>query len=137
MKLNQTTQYAIRLLIVLASNQNKFLIIKNIAKHLKISYKYLGAIVTSLVKAGLVESAKGRHGGIRLARSADEIRLIDILDAIEEPYSENECILGIGMCGGVAPCALHSSWEKAQAVIRETFGNSTLASLEIHADTSL
>ena len=83
MKLNQTTQYAIRLLIVLASNQNKFLIIKNIAKHLKISYKYLGAIVTSLVKAGLVESAKGRHGGIRLARSADEIRLIDILDAIE------------------------------------------------------
>jgi Rrf2 family iron-responsive transcriptional regulator len=137
MKLNHTTQYAFRLLIVLSSNPQKLFVIKDIAKHLHLSYKYLAAIVTQLVKANLIESIRGRDGGIKLARDADEIRLIDILDATEEPYSENECILGIGTCGGASPCAFHGSWEKAQAAIRDTFGNRTLADLEIHADTAL
>ncbi len=158
MKLNHTTQYAFRLLIVLSSNPQKLFVIKDIAKHLHLSYKYLAAIVTQLVKANLIESIRGRDGGIKLARDADEIliesirgrdggiklardadeiRLIDIPDATEEPYSENECILGIGTCGGASPCAFHGSWEKAQAAIRDTFGNRTLADLEIHADTAL
>jgi len=129
MKLSKTTQYAIRLLVVLSSNPNKLLAIKDIADELDIPYKYLTAIVTVLVKANFIKSSKGRNGGIKLSQKPHEINIIQILDALEEPCCDNECLLGTGVCNNRSECPLHESLEDAKQIIIEVFANKTLADL--------
>ena len=128
MKLNTTTQYAIRFLHEI-SKVDELSSIKALSTKLDIPYKYTSAIVTSLVKAGLVESTRGRNGGIRLAKSEENIRLSDILDALNEPYVNDECILGEGKCKSVGHCSLHMSWLEPKRLISDMFRNTSLKSL--------
>ena len=89
-----------------------------IAERQHLSLPYLEQLFAKLRRAGLVESARGRAGGYRLARPASEISVAEIMDAVEE---------GIRMtrCGGVdvAPCLpgerciTHGLWDALGAHI--------------------
>ena len=83
MYLTQQTDYAMRVLIYAAVNDGVLVNIGTIAEAYKISKSHLMKVVTALVKGGFLISVRGKGGGLRLAKSAEEIRVGDVVRLIE------------------------------------------------------
>jgi len=131
MQLHNTTQYAIRILSYIAKNGSSRLYrAKELSESLEIPHKFLTKIMTVLVKAGFVESIKGREGGYKLSKPAQEISIHDILGSFKELEDDSKCVLGIGECDGNNKCALHDQWVEPRDLIRQMYKNTTLDKLE-------
>jgi Rrf2 family nitric oxide-sensitive transcriptional repressor len=83
MQLTLFTDYALRSLIYLAANATRVNSVKEIAEHYNISRNHLVKVAHRLSTMGLVESSKGKGGGLRLAQDAGAIRLGDIVQQLE------------------------------------------------------
>jgi len=130
MELNNTSQYAIRILSYIANSKNQLSSAKELSQILDIPYKFLTKITTKLVKADFILSIRGREGGFKLARKASEISIMDILNHFNEFNHQKECLLGIGKCDGTNKCGLHDQWVKPKNMIKKMFENTTLENLE-------
>ena len=127
MQLNNTSQYAIRILSYMANQEKSELInATKLAEILQIPYKFLTKIMTELVKANLVESIRGRDGGYILTKEAFDTKLDTILELFNDAIKDEQCILGIGFCDGVNKCALHDQWVEPKNLIQRMFKDSTL-----------
>jgi Rrf2 family protein len=83
MRLNKSTSHAVRILIDCATAEGKLIKVADIAKRLDITQQNAFKIVHLLSKAGFLSSVRGRHGGVRLARAASQIRIGDVVRSIE------------------------------------------------------
>jgi len=83
MRLNKSTSHAVRILVECAKAGDKLVKVADIAQRLDITQQNTFKIVHLLSKAGFLASVRGRHGGVRLARPATEIRIGDIVRSIE------------------------------------------------------
>jgi len=127
MKLNNTSQYAIRILAYIADHKEKNLLsATELSNELIIPYKFLTKIMTELVKADLVESIRGREGGFKLKKNAADIKVDDILNIFNDSIKDEECILGIGFCNGMCKCALHDQWMEPKLLMQKMFRESSL-----------
>ncbi|MEG0167854.1 MAG: Rrf2 family transcriptional regulator [Ruthenibacterium sp.] len=91
MHITQETDYAVRIVYCLAKcgvRRDARSISEEMCISLRFSLKILGKLVTS----GIVESYKGNRGGYELARSAAEITLKDVINAVEGPYRLSRCV---------------------------------------------
>ena len=129
MKLNTTSQYAIRIMEFISKDTNKLHNAKNISTELSIPYKYLTKIMTQLTNAKLIQSIRGREGGYSLIKKTSSIRIIEILEAVKESMNEENCLLGTGLCNHVNKCALHDAWKQPKKSIIEMFSETTLADM--------
>jgi len=85
MKLNTTSQYAIRIMTYIAQNKDiKLFKAKNISEILDIPYKYMTKIMAQLSSANIIISIRGRDGGYKLAKDPAMIKLIEVLEAVKE-----------------------------------------------------
>lgn len=101
MKLSTKGRYAMVALADLALQPKDGLAsLAEISKRQDISLPYLEQLFVKLRRAGLVESARGPGGGYRLARPASEIRVADVLGAVDETVSAMHT--GAGVSGGVS-----------------------------------
>lgn len=91
MKLTRYTDYALRALIYLAAHDGGLVSIRQIAEAHRISQHYLMKIVQDLGHAGFVETVRGRHGGLRLARPANEITIGQVVRHTEADESLVDC----------------------------------------------
>jgi Rrf2 family protein len=74
---------------------------------------YLAKILQALARAGLLQSVRGRGGGFRLARPADKIRAIEVLNVVESLARRAQmCILALDHCSDINPCPLHDTWKQ-------------------------
>jgi len=127
MKLNNTSQYAIRILTYIVQNgaENKYSA-KDISEKLNIPYKYLTKIMTQLTEKDIIISTRGRDGGCSIAKKPSEIKIIDILKAVNENLHQKECILGSGPCDERKKCVLHDKWSLPKKEIISMFSDTTL-----------
>ena len=130
MQLNNTTQYAIRILNYIANNDKQLTSAKELSQTLIIPYKFLTKIMTILVKSELIVSIRGREGGYKLSKPATSITMIDILNHFNEFVDYEQCILGIGTCDYKGKCALHDQWAKPKGMILKMFEETTLDDLK-------
>jgi Rrf2 family protein len=105
--------------------------VRDIAERTAIPQPYLEQILLSLKGAGLVRSKRGVGGGYVLARPPEEIRLSEVLAAVDGPI-----VLGDfgephtgGMCDHEGQCVLHAVWKLAGAHMRQLLDGFTLASV--------
>jgi len=127
MKLNNTSQYAIRILAYIADHKEKILFsAADLSNELSIPYKFLTKIMTELVKTDFIESIRGREGGFKLKKNASEIKVDDILNIFNDSIKDEECILGIGFCNGMCKCALHDQWMEPKLLMQKMFRESSL-----------
>ncbi|WP_457743836.1 RrF2 family transcriptional regulator [Sulfurimonas sp.] len=127
MKLNNTSQYAIRILAYITDHKEEKLLSANeLATSMQIPYKFLTKIMTELVKAELVESIRGREGGFKLKKDASEIKVDDILTLFHDSIEDEKCLLGIGYCNGMCKCALHDQWMEPKLLMQKMFRESSL-----------
>ena len=113
MELNTKGRYAVMAMADLASqNARDATPLPAIAERQQISIAYLEQIFIRLRRAGLVESARGRAGGYRLARPAGEIVIADIMSAVEEDTRMTRCRGEDGApCLPGHRCLTHNLWE--------------------------
>src|SRR6185437_2071237 len=114
MRLTRQTNYAVRTLVYCAVNAPGLSHVADIAKAHSISELFLFKLIKPLVESGLLETVRGRHGGIRLGRPAAEITLLDVVRLTEENFALAECFEGGEVnCPLVSNCDLNAALGEA------------------------
>jgi Rrf2 family protein len=130
MQITRAAEYGVLGLTALARRPlGEVVMIETLCAEEDIPNSFLGKILQSLSKAGIVKSARGSGGGFSLARNPSEVTALEIIEAIEGPISLQRCLdddLGCEHSGG---CALCSLLTEAQERVKEVFGRTTLADL--------
>ena len=122
-------RYALRALVDIAEQGSDVLVpLRDVAKRQGISEKYLQHVAKLLVGAGILVGTSGRGGGYRLARSAGEILVIDVLEVAEGSISPVACLApGAEPCERAPQCKTLPLWQRFDAMTRELFGSVTVA----------
>lgn len=100
-----------------------------IAERIDAPPNYLGKLLRDMVRDGLVESQKGPGGGFRLARDAGQIRLLDVVESIEQITRWDGCFLGFPECSEDQPCAVHPRWKQLRDEYLEMLSETTIEDL--------
>jgi Rrf2 family protein len=116
--LGRTGLHAIKALAVLAgADGDAYVGAAAISTRIRAPGNYLGKLLQTLARLGLVEGRKGLQGGFRLGRKADQISLYDVAEPIERVSRWHGCFLTHGECRSDRPCRAHDRW----AAVRETY----------------
>ena len=130
MKLSTRTRYGVRALLELAMSGNKGpLQLKIIAQRQDISVKYLEQLMVVLKAAGFVRSIRGSKGGYMLAKTPDQIELIDVFHCLEGTVTTVECVDNKDYCARVEDCVARDLWGKVQKAIEDVLKSMTLQDL--------
>ncbi len=114
MKLTTKGRYAVMAMSDLAfRGQERTVSLAEIAERQEISLAYLEQLFGKLRRAGLVASMRGPGGGYRLALRPEEVRIADIIAAVDEPIKATRCEAGSPKgCVGHGRCLTHDLWEE-------------------------
>jgi Rrf2 family protein len=119
-------------MVVLASQKNgDYCGTGSIANVTKAPRNYLGKLLFTLCRRGLVDSQQGVGGGYRLSRSPDQISLYDVVEAIEDVTRWNECAFGGKACSDDSPCAIHTRWGQVRDAYLSMLKNTSVAELAV------
>jgi Rrf2 family iron-responsive transcriptional regulator len=91
MKLTRQTDYALRVLMFCAANGNNVTRVSDVAQAYDVSQPFIFKLLQRLVRAGIVETTRGRNGGIMLGRAAAEISIGEVVRLMEESLEIAEC----------------------------------------------
>jgi FeS assembly SUF system regulator len=86
-------------------------------------------LLKPLAQAGLVEGFRGANGGYRLARPAESISLVEIVEAMEGPLGMTECSVHAGQCGIEDSCGVRANWRQINDVVADALRGVSLAQL--------
>ena len=132
---SESIRHSIRAMIYLASHDNERVMVGQIAKDYNIPKFYLAKLVQTLAKHRLIQTTRGRNGGIKLNKPAKDIRIIDIIHAINgPPPNEDVCIFGLDICTDSVPCPIHDVWKDMKENIKDNLYYQNLENLTIELD---
>src|SRR5471030_2451283 len=127
---SRSAEYAIRAFVHLAQvPEGKYAMVKNIAQQEGIPAHFLAKILQQLARKGLLRSSKGPTGGFALRIEAGEIRLLDIVEALDGLAPYQQCASGLSECSDDMPCSMHDSWTALRSRIMDYLGKNTIADL--------
>jgi Rrf2 family iron-sulfur cluster assembly transcriptional regulator len=130
MQITRQADYAVRAVLYLASLENgKRAPTSQIAKEQHIPPSFLAKIVSQLSVAGVVQTSRGARGGVSLARSSEDISLLEVIEAIDGPIMLNECVYDSKMCIFGDNCPVQEVWCDAQVRLVEQLEGTDFASL--------
>lgn len=111
MRLTTKGRYAVTAMLDLAMHQSDAPIaLADIAERQGISLSYLEQLFAKLRRQSLVTSVRGPGGGYNLARPASEIRISDVIAAVDESLDTTRCG-GAHNCQSNGPCLTHALWK--------------------------
>jgi Rrf2 family protein len=134
--LSQKARYAIRALSVLAElPAGEQAQIAQIADAARVPRKFLEQILVDLKKRGLVHSQRGKHGGYRLSRSADDIALAEVIRTIDGPLALSPCASRMAYrkcddCVDEATCTIRKVLLEVRDATADILEHRTLASMQ-------
>ena len=101
-------------------------LLKDISKKQEISLKYLGQLIIPLKIAGLIKSTRGSHGGYFLAKPPEDIKLSQILRAVEGNLAFTECVDSPDICYRSGKCVAHDIWKDASRQFNDMLNSISL-----------
>jgi Rrf2 family nitric oxide-sensitive transcriptional repressor len=114
MHLTLHSDYALRVLMLLAMEPDQLHTIEEIARRYRVSRNHLMKVAQTLAQGGFIESLRGRGGGLRLARPAQAINLGAVVRATEDGFTLVECFDHATSNCTVAPaCGLRGPLDEA------------------------
>ncbi len=120
------TDYGIRALLYLALREGERVKAAEIAENMDVPIGFLHQVLQELQRTRLVTSRPSRSGGYSLAKSPDDITILEIVEALEGPIQADECALRGGPCHWGDVCALHWVWSSAQDALATQLASATL-----------
>jgi len=128
--LTRAADYAVRVMIHLASLPVGSRVQRSaLAEAAQVPDSFMSKVLQSLVRARLVSSRRGADGGFEMAREAEEITLLQIVEAIDGPFELNVCVGSKLSCDRPDWCGAHLVWLDAQEAVREKLQAATVASM--------
>jgi Rrf2 family protein len=136
LRISRKIDYGLRAMIYLASIPPEAIVpFREIARRMAVPEDFLAKILKQLVDRGLARSTRGPHGGYALARSADEISFLDVIEAVEGPIALNVCLDDDEACGREPRCTMVSVWRQGQERMLEVYRQARLSGLRLPADS--
>jgi Rrf2 family nitric oxide-sensitive transcriptional repressor len=130
MRLTLHTDFALRLLMLLALEPDQLHTIEEVARRYRISRNHLMKVAQTLVQEGFVDSLRGRGGGLKLAKPADRINLGAVIRKTEDSLSLVECFdRRKNGCLVSSACGLRGPLEEALAAFLAVLDRYTLADM--------
>lgn len=129
MRLTRQSNYAIRTLVYCAVNEPGLSRVAEIARAYGISELFLFKLIKPLVEGGLLETVRGRHGGIRLGKPAKDISLLETIRLTEENFALAECFEEGADCPLVGECDLNGALREALGAFFEVLAGYSIADL--------
>jgi Rrf2 family nitric oxide-sensitive transcriptional repressor len=130
MRLAEYTDYTLRVLMYCARHPDRLVTIRELAEHHGLSKNHLMKVVNDLARQGLIETTRGRGGGLRLLKAPADIRIGDVVRASETDFRLVECFdPSTNLCALSPSCRLKRVFDSAlQAYFKELDG-ATLADI--------
>ncbi len=117
LSLSQTAGYAILALSCL--DGERWVLAQELAERTAVPKPYLSKILHSLARAQVILAKRGYRGGFRLGRPADQISLLDIVEAVDGTAWIGRCLLGLDRCSDERACPTHEFWKHERARIHD------------------
>ena len=130
MNFNKTTEYAFRILSFMAQDESRLYTVDEIFNKHQIPYRYLRKLMTSLTRSGFIVSIQGKNGGYIISKNTDDIKLLDILNAIDPDYLSGKCFFGFENCALQTACIMHDQWIDIRTNINATLANTSLSDIK-------
>lgn len=128
MQITRQADYALRAMLYLAQMEPaQRAATSQIAAEQHIPPSFLAKIISQLSIAGLIHTSRGARGGVSLARSPEEISILEVVEAIDGPISLNECTHSAGSCVFGETCPLRPLWCETQAELVSRLRSTTFA----------
>jgi len=133
MKLQISTDYAVRILQHLHSHKGELLTAMEIAESTGMTYPFFIKIASQLKKKDLLNSTQGRKGGYQLGKPACEISLYDVFLCIEGELQLNRCRGEEAPCfqGEINVCKLHEFFDELQRKVIAEMSELSIADLTL------
>jgi Rrf2 family protein len=130
MKLSRASVYAFYGLAHIAGQPaGRYVPLSEIHQRYGVPEKHLAKIFQGLVRAGILDSARGVNGGFALARPANRISPLDVIQVIEGPIADVGCLLLNQGCRTHGACRINAVWHRAQHAMLAVLRESTLADM--------
>ncbi|CAH1651845.1 Rrf2 family transcriptional regulator [Chelatococcus asaccharovorans] len=130
MRMTFHTDYALRMLIYAALRPDGVCTVNDVAVTYGLSRNHLLKVALTLRNLGLIETIRGRSGGIRIAKAPAEINIGALVRATEEDFSLVECMQGVGGTCAISPaCRLKGVFAEALAAYLAVLDTYTLADI--------
>lgn len=131
MQLTKFSDYALRVLMFAHAAGDRLVTIEEMAQSYRISRAHLMKVVNALTRAGYLTALRGRSGGLRLARPADEIVLGDVVRATEPDFALVECFATGNQCVISGCCRLPGVLNEALDAFLGVLDRHTLANIAL------
>lgn len=141
--LPKTADYALRAVVYMGREPELAQSASHLAERTRVPRHYLHKVLQDLVRAGLVRSQPGPGGGYSLTRSAEEITILDVVNAVGELERIDRCPMGLSAneCPHAAPnsrlCSLHQELDNVYASAQEALRRVTIASLNCSSESTV
>jgi len=129
MRLTVFTDYALRVLLVLATRTESLVTIADVAQAFDISDAHLTKVAHALGKTGWVETVRGRNGGMRLGVAPRTLRLGQVVQRLEADFALVECFGENNRCVLTGGCGLQDALAQAMKAFFAELDHYTLADL--------
>ncbi|KRG77308.1 Rrf2 family transcriptional regulator [Stenotrophomonas ginsengisoli] len=129
LRVTKLTDYATVVLTVLAARPGQVLSATELAEAAGLEATTVAKLLKPLAQAGLVVGLRGVNGGYRLARDAQAISLIEVVQAMEGPLAITECSQDHNNCGIAHQCGVRSQWRLINDVLADALRSVTLAQM--------
>ena len=134
--LSRTQEYALRAAVFLGrSHSDGPLRTSEMAKLTGIPRNYLSKILHQMALHGLVDSERGRRGGVALNRDPAIIMLSEVIAPFQPANEPKRCVLGRPECSDEHPCGAHQDWKGIRARVDSFFETTSVS--DVMAETPL
>jgi Rrf2 family protein len=127
--LTKSTDYAVRALIVLAKNKDKYVSARTISKEQEIPYQFLRRVLQVLIKNKMVISKEGIGGGFKIKKDPGKIKVSDIIISFQGKIELSECMFRKEVCCNRSTCVLRKEIKEIEKVVKERFDKVTIQKL--------
>jgi Rrf2 family protein len=130
MQLTRAADYAVRVMIHLASQPEGTVISKTLlARAAEAPESFLSKILQSLARAGLIQARRGVVGGFSLLPRGAQASLLDVVEAMDGPIALNVCLTSGASCHRQPECAVHKVWLRAQSAMSSVLAEAKIVEM--------
>ncbi|MCK9603051.1 MAG: Rrf2 family transcriptional regulator [Candidatus Omnitrophica bacterium] len=127
--ITRDTDYAVRAVCFIVRHKERVISVTELVKKLKIPRPFLRKLLQALSKKGVLGSHRGLGGGFSLAKPANKIFLVDLIEIFQGPLKLNECFFKKITCPNVKRCLLRKKIDNIERYVQDSLKSITIASL--------
>jgi Rrf2 family nitric oxide-sensitive transcriptional repressor len=138
MRLTSYTNYALRILMIATMRRGELVTVQEVAETFDVSKAHLVKCVHRLGLWGYLENVRGRKGGFRLAKRAEDITVGEIVRKTEDDLNLVECFDAVtNTCPLIGLCRLGKTFKRACNAFLEVLDSTTIADISANRDELL